>query len=66
MNPSMLITSFKAALLIGLFLLASNVSMAASTSPEPLQQTSEGARQVFEEARGRIYQIRTLTADGDA
>lgn len=43
-----------------------DVSMAASTKRMPEHKASEGASKVFEDARERIYQICTLTADGDA
>ena len=53
-------------MLICVVLFGSRSSMAAPVSPDLEHKTNERASQVFEEARERIYQIRTLTADGDA
>lgn len=59
-------TRFIHIVLLASAFLFGGVSMAASTKRMPERKAAEGASKVFEDARDRIYQIRTLTADGDA
>ena len=54
------------ALLIAALLLGSSASKLASADPIAANENTENASRVFEAAKSRIYQIRTLTQDGAA
>lgn len=56
----------RGALLVVIALLGGNISVAAPAHSVRANGKSGGASKVFEDARSRIYQIRTLTSDGDA